>query len=253
MNQVTRRGFLAVAGGASALLAAGEEPEFPNWSPRYIDRMLTDSPWAKESAVSYRLDGENSRYASGFAQIGMPGGGGIGIPGSQIPGWPRGTGNRVPSQSPIPSGSGSGAKAEMYLITRWASALPIRRAMALEEFGASGLKEGKAAELLARRDEDYVVEIGGFPTQAIRQGAEQLAKDLLHSARLIVPNRGQARAVAAVVPPHGMHLVATLQFPRFEELSPKEGTIEVFAESGKIQLRVRFKLKEMVYDGRLEL
>lgn len=217
--------------------------------------MLTDSPWAKESVLSYYLDAAPGRYTTEFAQIGMPGG--IGLPGTQIPGWPRGGGSRGGNPGSVPpswpGGSGRGSKAEMYLLTRWASALPIRRAIALQEFGIEGLRDEKAVELLNRRDPEYVIEIAGLPTQAISQGARKLSEDLLRSARLTVPNRPEARAAFANVPEHGMHLVATIRFPRFDDLSPRDGTIELSAESGKLQIRTRFKLKEMVYLGRLEL
>lgn len=252
MTATTRRCFIAAIGGASALFAksAGEKA-FPNWSASYIDRMLTDSPWAKESTVSFRLDAVQKRFGSSFAQIGYPGG--IGIPGTRIPGWPSGGGNTTSSPRTWPGGSGGGAKTEIYLVTRWSSALPIRRALALLEFGANGLSDEKAVELLTRKEPEYVVEIGGFPTTTIRQGARKLEAELLQSARLTVPNRKPVTASSAHVPEHGMHLAATLRFPRFEDLSPKEGTIELFAESGPIRIQERFKLRDMVYEGLLEL
>ena len=256
MSRLSRRYFLAAAGYGSILAArSSDEDRFPAWSSQYVDRMLTDSPWAKESVVSYYLDATRDRYTTEFAQIGMPGG--IGLPGTQIPGWPRGGGNRGSNPGGVPStwpgGSSRGSKAEMYLLTRWSSALPIRRALALQEFGVNGLKDENAVELLNRRDAEYVIEIAGFPTQAITQGARQLSSDLLRSARLTVANRPTARAAYANVPEHGMHLVATMRFPRFDGLSGKDGTIDLYAESGKIQIQVRFKLKDMVYQGRLEL
>ena len=108
-------------------------------------------------------------------------------------------------------------------------------------------------ELLNHRDPEYLIDVAGFPTQAIRQGARRFTADLLQSGRLIVPNRPAVNATSANVPEHGMHLVATLRFPRFDNLKAKDGTIELYAESEKIQVQVRFKLKEMVYGGGLEL
>jgi hypothetical protein len=244
--------FLASIGCASTLPSKqAEDDNFPAWSAQYTDRMLTDSPWARQTTVSYQLDSIPNRYTTEFAQIGMPGG--IGLPGPQIPGWPRGGGNTGSSPRTWPGGSSSGSKAEMYLTTRWSSALPIRRALALQEFGVDGLKDEKAVELLNHRDPEYLIEVAGFPTQAIRQGARRFTADLLQSGRLIVPNRPAVNATSANVPEHGMHLVATLRFPRFDNLKAKDGTIELYADSGRIQVQVRFKLKEMVYGGSLEL
>ncbi|MEP7363262.1 MAG: hypothetical protein ABI972_08400 [Acidobacteriota bacterium] len=269
MPGLTRRIFVASLGCTAFLLSKpSDEKAFPSWTAEYVDRMLTNSPWAKESTVSFRLDAAPNRYSSDFAQIGFPGG--IGLPGSgtsgsRIPGWPSGGGNTGSSPRTWPGGSrtggssrtggapGTGSKTEIYLVTRWSSALPIRRALALQEFGINGLNDEKAVELLNRNEPDYVVEIAGFPTTAIRQGAEKFAAELLRTARLTVPNRPPIAATASNVPEYGMHLVATLRFPRFENLAAKEGTIDLFAESGRMRIQERFKLREMVYDGRLEL
>jgi hypothetical protein len=125
--------------------------------------------------------------------------------------------------------------------------------MALQEYGLNGLSDEKAVDLLTRTETEYVIEIAGFPTTAIRQGAHRFAAELLNSARLTVPNRPPAAPTATSVPEHGIHLVATLRFPRFENLSAKEGTIDLFAESGRIRIQERFKLRDMVYAGNLEL
>ena len=57
--------------------------------------------------------------------------------------------------------------------TRWASALPIRRAMALAQFGEAGLQDERAVDLLSRSEPEYVLEVAGFPTTLIHQGAKK--------------------------------------------------------------------------------
>jgi hypothetical protein len=111
------------------------------------------------------------------------------------------------SRIDLAQANGGGAKAEIYLTTRWSSALPIRSALALREFGAEGLQSEKAVEFLNRQEPDYVVEVAGFLTTVIRQGAKQFAAGLLDSARLSVGGRRAIRATASYVPEHGMHLM----------------------------------------------
>jgi hypothetical protein len=125
--------------------------------------------------------------------------------------------------------------------------------MALSQFGGSGLGNERARELLDRDDPEYVIEIAGFPATLIRQGTERFEAELLRSARLTVSARPSTAAVTVDVPPHGMHLMATLRFPRYADLAPKDGTIEVSADAGAFHIRQRFKLKDMMYGGRLEL
>lgn len=254
---LTRRIFIAsLCSAPYALSKSWDEQAFPSWTPEFIDRILTDSPWAKQSTLAFELEPVQRLQSSRFAQIGWPGG--IGLPGTGtgIPGtrWPT-SGSRTGSPgSPWPRGGGaSPVKTEIYLTTRWSSALPVRRALALQDFGADGLESEKAVELLNSKQSEYVIEIAGFPTTVIRQGAKRFAAELLHSARLVVPGRAAVRAKASHVPEYGMHLVATLRFPRFENLEPKEGSIEVLAGSGSMNIRERFKLKDMVYGGKLEL
>ena len=259
MPSLTRRLFVASLSGASLVLSKSwEEPAFPSWSAEFIDRLLTDSPWAKPSTVRVELDAiqRNVVPPSSFLQIGLPGGG-IGFPrtGSGIPGvgWP--TGDRVPPTTRPSSGGGAagGAKAEIFLTTRWASALPIRRARALQQFGRDGLESKEAVEILNTPPEEYVIEIAGFLTTMVPQGGKRLAAELKQSARLIVPGHRPAAPASCNVPEHGMHLMATLTFPRFDDVNSREGYIELTAKVRGMELQERFKLKEMTYRGKLEL
>jgi hypothetical protein len=214
MSPITRRLFLTTLGaGSLGFSRTREVRSFPNWSQDYTDRILTDSPWAKEKSLGFQLSSA--------------------------------LGNQ--------SGGPSGARAEIYLTTRWASALPVRQAFALQQFGADGLQDEKAIELLNRNEEEYVIEIAGFPTTIIRQGARRFEAELAKSATLSLVGRRSISPASVHVPEHGMHLMATLRFPRFENLTAKDGEITVYAESGALEIEQRFRLKDMTYEGRLEL
>jgi len=227
-----------------------EQPAFPNWSAEFVERMLTDSPWAKQFTVSFRLQQQAFPLQSEFAQIGMPGGIGLptGIPGV---GWPGGS--RTPTGgSPRGGGeSGTGSRAEMYLTTRWSSALPVRQALALQEHGRSGLDDPKVIESLTREPAEHVVEIFGFPTIVFPQGGRALEKQLLQSAELTAGS-DRVHVKTVDVPEHGMHLRARLVFPRLKELSEKDGAIRLTALAGAAKIDQQFKLKPMLYRGVLE-
>lgn len=254
MSSITRRVFVASLSCSSyALSKSWDDQAFPAWTPEFVERMLTGSPWAKAGTLSFELEPDQRLQPSNYAQIGLPGG--IGLPRSGIPGvgWPSGGSRTDTPPTTWPGGGGSSARTEIYLTTRWSSALPIRRALALQEFGAEGLQSEKAIELLNRREPEYVLEVAGFPATVIRQGAKRFAAELLDTARLIVPGRRPIAATSSHVPEYGMHFAATLRFPRLEDLTPKEQTIDLLARSGRKNIRERFKLKSMVYGGNLEL
>ena len=86
-----------------------------------------------------------------------------------------------------------------------------------------------------------------------RDGSRRLEAELLESATLLVKGRKALRATTASVPEHGNHLIATLRFPRFEDLSDGDGLIEFAAQAGPMDIRQKFKLRDMNYKGRLEL
>jgi hypothetical protein len=226
-----------------------ERTSFPEWSDDQIDKLLTDSPWARPLTLPFRFSAPARRpsVVSKFDQIGEP----LGLP----KGWPSGgsspgTGNRSPR---IDDGNAPPVQTEIYLTTRWASALPIRQAMAIHQFGRSGVNSAKAAELLQANPTEYVLEVAGFPVGMVPQGVKRFEAELLASATLLVKGRKSLRATAASVPEHGNHLIATLRFPRFENFSENDGLIELAVQAGPMDLRQKFKLRDMNYKGRLEL
>jgi hypothetical protein len=202
---VTRRAFLATP---AAFARSWEQRAFPEWSAEFIDRMLTDSPWAKPVTTPFRF---KSR---------------------QLP---------------------NGVATEFYLTVRWTSALPIRQALALLEHGRNGLDQPRAVELLASQPRDYVIDIGGFNTLMYPQGAAKLRDELARSVRVLVKGRHPLKPVDVEVPDHGMHLSASLRLPRYEGLGQEDGVIEVTGETLGAGIDCKFKLREMVYRGALEL
>lgn len=246
---MTRRSLL----GAATLLPLAarnwERTAFPEWNGDYVDKLLTDSPWAHPSTVPFHFSAPARRnfVPNSFDQIGEPLGLPKGWPGSTSPGTNRG-------QTPrIDDGNAPPVLTEIYLTTRWASALPVRQAMALLQFGRAGLQSDKAQELLKQDPAEYVLEVAGFPVGMVPQGVRRFEAELLESASLSVKGRKAVFATASSVPEHGNHLIATLRFPVFENLSDSEGFIEFAAKSGPISLHERFKLKDMNYKGQLEL
>lgn len=238
-----RRAFLASIATA-AFAKDWDQPQFPNWSREFVDKMLTDSPWARQLTAPFVLP-FSTPFQTSFSQIGLPGG--IGLPRIPGVGLPGGSDRRFP----IPGGgsrggdgrSSGGVKTEAYLTIRWSSALPIRQALSIEERSSS----------VAPQPKDYLIHIAGIPTVLATENTSAIEKKLLKTATLSVKGRRSVHATAVEVPEHGTHLMAALRFPRFETLSPSEGVLELYAEAGPIKIQLQSKLKSMVYQGNLEL
>ncbi|MCP5111678.1 MAG: hypothetical protein GY953_12665, partial [bacterium] len=226
---MTRRMFLGTLGAAPLATAAfWDKREFPHWSQKVVDRMLTDSPWAKSTDVQIELHPRRqSPLASSFGDIGWPGGNG----------WPGG-GSRVPTSSPAP-GPGQGGnvpgtvtRGEAYLTVRWSSALPIRQAMLLDRHGR--LRDAPDEEVQALKEEpkDYVIEIFGIPAQVLQTSRKAMEANLLRSSQLSIAGRQPIRATEATSPPQGEYRFLTLRFPKTDPIALDDKEVKLFASAG---------------------
>lgn len=249
----------ALTAAPVALAKNWEQPAFPNWSPDFIDDLLTDSPWARSSTVKFMWQPAPNQVVTQSFQIGempLPGrlprtstGGGGGWPGGGGPasggGYPRPEDTRLPPPQPT--------RTEMYLTVRFASALPVRQALAISEFGRNALDSPRAVEILQAKPKEYVIEVAGVPTTSISQGPKWLADELKKSSRLFLKGQRPLSPTSVEIPEQGMHLIATLKYPKFDDIGPDDGTIQFLGAAGTIRIEQQFKLKLMTYHGRLEL
>ncbi|MCW5981064.1 MAG: hypothetical protein KIT09_23480 [Bryobacteraceae bacterium] len=249
-RSISRRSFLAaVSTGSLARAASWELKAFPQWTAEDVDRLLTDSPWAKPATVPFELEPPPTRLLSDFSDIGLPGG--VGWPGG---GWPGG-GRGVPTGPGSGSGQGGGWKVrtEAYLTVRWSSALPIRQAVALDRWGAGGLESPEALALLREEPKEYVIEAFGFPAIVFHRQVEQLKKELPAHATLLRKGHPPIRAASVEIPEYGQYLTVTFRFPRQAPIAAEDGSVEFIAATQQFDLRKKFKLPAMTYEGRLEL
>jgi hypothetical protein len=236
---ISRRTILTAPLLTPILARNWDRATFPDWSPDHIDKLLTDSPWARPHTLPFRFSAPAP--INRFDQIGEP----LGFP----KGWPTSS----PKPTNIPIQTAPPVQSEIYLTTRWSSALPIRQALALHQFGRAGLQSAHAASLLNESPDEYILDVAGFPAGSIPQGARRFEAELLQSATINVKGHKPLHATAVSVPEHGNHLVATIRFPRKENFAEQPGFIEFTAHSGPMDIRQKFKLQEMTYKGRLEL
>jgi hypothetical protein len=206
---MTRRAVLAIAVVPAGFAARWDEARFPEWPQEFIDRLVTNSPWAHPWTGTVTVQPFDHRNLSSSFQTG------IGFP-SPIPGigWPR----RSPRTSPGPGTrfprdqSDSPIRIPLELTIRWASALPLRRAFALQECGRDGLESDRARQLLGD-PETYTLEIAGIPRL---MAGDPLRRDL-QNARLSIPGHRSLSPSEVEMPSIGAYTTATLKFPRVDE------------------------------------
>ena len=174
-------------------------------------------------------------------------GGGGGIGGGDIAGGAAG-GMRGGGGGGGGGGDMPQAAPSLTLTVRWHSALPIKQAIAKTRFGDEVATSPEAAKLLAHVETNYIVGISGFPLQMVRANPSQLKS----AAMLNIKGKDSIQAVDVKGDREGERANLYLFFPR-GEIKAEDGDVEVVLKLGPMEIKRKFKLKDMVYDGKLEI
>jgi hypothetical protein len=229
----TRRVALLSLGGIAAtgwtrLFAGGADfwnkKDPSEWSGEEVNQLTTKSPWAKEVSSSYTPSGGRGPASS------TPDGGGLGGHRSrEIPG--------IPSQP--------------YKGTiRWESAKPVMDAL-----------KAPLAEVFA---DHYVISVTGFPVTAFgggkpRSGSNASMEDVLDHLKgitfLQAKDKRDVQPGIVQQPPAGT-LGTTILFGFSKEiitLTPDDKEVVFVTEFGRLGIKAKFNLKEMLYRGELAI
>ncbi len=229
----TLAGAFAVLFASAALTAADfwEEKDFTTWSPQQIDKMLTDSPWAKKATIvvgSLQAEGLGG-FQSGGAGVG--GGGGA-------------------ARDSDGGGSEFQGVRRITVTVAWISALPVRQAIAR-------LRAGVDAPVLPddkRLPEDeafYVVAVAGMPTRVAQAGAlkEVLERTVLRSKRKEAIKPADIR----IVPESKQTVRVEFVFPKSNAITLDDKEVEFVTKIGAADITRKFGLADMTVRGRLAL
>jgi hypothetical protein len=255
-----------------------EDKPSTEWSAGEVDRMLTKSPWAKEATVSFGgapggFGGGNgggggtgrSRGGMGGGGIGFPGGG-IGFPGGGI-GFPGGGGQRGGGGG-YPGGGGGrptdggGERRTFNGTVRWESALPVQEALRI------GVDDEKPNPDFARY---YVIHLLGDlpPARGRRRSSngddgnsddddndrnerrlEMLKEDTRlerKDGRVKLERVEEGSRVGSRGP--GIYFY----FSRLDDISMDDKVVNFSAKVDRMEIKARFTLKDMRYQGKLAL
>ena len=234
-TRTTRRTFFALCTATPALAADfWDMKPFTGWSEKETRRLLTDSPWARTKNLTLRVDHIVERPVTykdiqepmGSAQGGSPVGG-IGAPSPKV-------------------------RESAVLVFRWASAKPLRQARMIRKLGPDEADSEQARQMLAD-DKFYTLEITGIPSMVAFKGAQLLQDELNRSAALLTTTGRTLRPEATYVRVTGATLTITVRFPREKPITLGDKQVDFIGHGGPIKFNQRFKLKQMVYEGELEL
>jgi hypothetical protein len=278
----TRLLQIGIAGSACAVMLFASDfwktKDSSQWDSDEINKMLSDSPWAKAKTVQPQQSQTPRRGYGRRGGFGFPGGGypGGGYPGGGGGGYPGGGGGGYPN-----SGGSNGDPSlnePMNLTIRWESAAPIQQALMRQ--GASAADEFKAASDASQKY--YVVQVLGLRLPARSQSNrgvvdaddpnagngndngnqtsrnidrqnDALRSQLLDAAQLAPKGKASIYAQdVQIVGPGGIDGVRFL-FPRTNPIAGNDKEVEFILNIRRIKVDEKFKLNDMQYEGKLAI
>lgn len=213
---------------------------YAGWSDKDVTKMMTNSPWAKSDSVSMGGPG-------GGAPAGPPPGGGGGF-GGGAPGGPQGGGG-----SEFGPGAQGASAPTFDVVARWQSALPIRQAFVRLKFGAEADKSAEAGKLLQEEERPYEIVLSGPMGMFLRGKPGDSAKALSEVSFLSSKRTGEIKAAEIQVGKPGKEMDVVFAFPRSMPFVVDDKEVEFTTKLGASTLKYKFKLKDMVVNGKLEM
>ncbi len=218
----------------SALVWAGdfwEDKEFTQWSEKDVKKMMTNSPWAKQVNVALSMGARGGRVVGGAP--GRRGG--------------RDSGGGRPGRG----GGGIARRPAVRLTISWRSALPVKQALVKARMGDSTEMPAGAQQYLNQQDEFYILAVAGFPAQ--------MAGRLVRNREAVLAATVLKRKSDSISPENvraferGDAVDVLFFFPRSAGITLEDKDVELVAELGPMEIKKKFKLKDMVLNGKLEL
>ncbi|HLH38732.1 MAG TPA: hypothetical protein VKX39_06260 [Bryobacteraceae bacterium] len=249
---LSRREILRFAGAAGfagiAPLSASDsgfwnKKDPADWTAAEIDQLTNKSPWAKEITVTAPAQGYGGGYPGGgdYPGGGYPGGG---YPGGGYPGgigFPGGMGRR--------RGPGIPAGQVYKAVVRWQSAKVILDAM--------------KTPLPEKMTNHYVIVVGGIPVNPRdnRYGSNddsgqsnQDILDRMKSITFLQPKNKRDLQPGVIVQQPANYGDVYFGFARdLVTLRPEDKEVVFSTSFGRIPVKVKFNLKEMMYRGELSV
>jgi len=218
---------------------------YTEWNDKDLQKIETNSPWSKQVPVA--LGGGGGGPDTGRSKRGGSGSGGDLDSG---PGG-GGGGGRGAGQG----GGGGGipdAGASLNITVSWRTALPVREALAKEKFGAEAATSADAKKLVEEEQKFYGILVSGLPGRALRAN-EGIKAALLENTTLSVKGKDPIHPTDLQTGGNEQKPVVFFMFPKTAPISVDDKDVEFTTRLGAILVRQKFHLKDMVFNGKLDL
>jgi hypothetical protein len=247
--------ILLAAGAYCALFAADfwQTKKFTEWDEKEVKKILQDSPWCHTFTVEVKGSGGGQNQGQN-PNRGMGGGGGNMGGGGGGRGGRGGGGGGMGGTGGGNMGAGGGGgqrnTGSATVMARWMSALPVKQAFARAQYGDEAASSPDAVRSLEKQETQYVLALIGLPRNLVKRG-DQMKKN----AVLKLKNQDPIAAsdAKAEMKDNGV-IFLTLYFPKEgHAFKADDGDFALELKLGNKTVTQKFKLKNMVFNGKLEI
>lgn len=203
--------------------------KFTEWNEKQCKRILEDSPWARQVTLSDDTT-RRSRKGGGMADSSSP--------------RKRGAdqGGAPPEAAPT-----------VMAIIRWHTALPMKQAIARSKFGDAAATTPEAVQMLNRKEDRYVVGVANLPSSSVPAAPDEVKPNV----RIKVKGKPDIMLENVQAQRQGRRTDLFLFFPKGRDGAPvielNDEEVELEVSLPDLKINRKFKLKEMVFDGKLEI
>ncbi len=252
---MTRNTLAAALAGALSLYAADfwQSKPFSEWSEKDTQRMVENSPWSKPVSVAIGgTDGPRAGRGRGNrgGNDGMGETAGAGSTGGLIEDPMSNVGGRNRNAG---GGDVTGPIATATFIVRWQSALPVKEALLKQKYGSEVGASPEAKKVLEADEKVYVIALAGVAGGMLRGDMENIKKALLGATALSAKGKDDLKPVDVQFGKAAKGFEIYFFFPKKIEYSVDDREIEFNSKLESIMVRQKFKLKDMMFDGKLAL
>lgn len=220
---------------------------YTEWTDKEVQKLLSNSPWSKEVVVSLGGAGGGSGKGSRKGGGGGGGGGEGGFDGPAMgPGGGGGAGGRGVQE--VGGGAPSTGTPSMTLVVSWRTALPLREAIARQKFGSEAGTSPDAKRVIEEPQKYYVIVVNGLPARMGRGGPE-MKEALMKNSSLTI--KGKEPVAPEDIQSGGT--AALFLFPKTLAIDMDDKEVEFSTRLGQTVVKTKFKVKDMVFNGKLDL
>lgn len=150
-------------------------------------------------------------------------------------------------------GGGASSPPAIVAKVRWQTALPVKQALVRMKFGEEAGTSAQAKQALEATDPVYLIVLEGLPARMAQMGEARLKETLQKSTML---RHGEKRPIAPTQIQVGLvekTLLIYFAFPKTDAIVLEDKDVEFVSKVGPMEFKKKFKLAEMVVDGKLTL